>query len=68
MPELSIPDYRACQSCKYSKLVRAQDGWFFRGCFKAPLKGKMVSEIAECSEREIIKKQLSEEKDEEMLF
>ena len=34
--------------CKYCRMICAQDGWKFRGCFHHPYKGKFISEIKKC--------------------
>ena len=40
-----------CKKCKHSKVINAQDDWFFRGCYCKPYRGKWVSEIENCPEK-----------------
>ena len=37
-----------CKDCEYEKVIQAQDGYKFIGCFKKPYQGKPVSEIENC--------------------
>lgn len=43
----SIPDGR-CKPCDYGKVVVANGGFAFLGCFCEPYKGKWVAEIKDC--------------------
>lgn len=37
-----------CFTCKYCKIVHANSGWMFYGCYHYPYSGKWVVEIEEC--------------------
>ena len=41
-----------CEKCEHKRLVRAQDGWEFYGCFCLPYKGKWIAQIKECPLKE----------------
>lgn len=43
----SLPDGR-CKGCKFARCVVATGQWMFLGCYHAPYKGKMTSEIKDC--------------------
>lgn len=40
-----------CAICDYCKIVRANGGWSFYGCFYKPYKGKWVAEIKDCPKK-----------------
>ena len=37
-----------CQGCEYKRMVHANGGFNFYGCYHRPYKGKRVVEIKEC--------------------
>ena len=41
-------DERDCDSCCFCKMVRANCGWGFPGCYAEPYKGKWTAEIKVC--------------------
>lgn len=36
------------KECEHCRIITAQDGWKFRGCFFPPYRGKFIREIKEC--------------------
>lgn len=37
-----------CDGCAYCKIVYANGGYSFYGCYHSPYHGKMVAEIKDC--------------------
>lgn len=40
-----------CDGCNYCKIIQANGGWSFYGCFYKPYKGKWVAEIKDCPKK-----------------
>lgn len=39
------------KECEHCRIITAQDGWTFRGCFCHPNKGKFIAEVKECPKK-----------------